>query len=139
MAIGMNMAPADSESPRILISVELDSLKWEVPGYQAMVKKVFFSSLLTGGLGGLAYASTKTHVHGDCSIRVTYSISGVKFHEAKYEFKHVETMAKLKCDTRETRVRVVSAALSNVIGQAIADLSTDQFRAALDSGTAGGD
>jgi hypothetical protein len=100
----------------------LGKLEWLVPGYQAMLKKVFATSFLTGGIGGLAYGSTSTPVEGHASLQIAVSREGREILQREYIGTHQETTVKLKCDTMETKSRVAGSALSAAIDKLLADL-----------------
>lgn len=108
----------------------LVKLEWFVPGYQAMLKKVFATSFLTGGLGGLAYGSTSTPVEGHASLKIAVLRGGREVLNREYVGMHQETIAKLKCDTMETKARVAGSALSDAVDKLLADLDAVSTSAA---------
>jgi hypothetical protein len=103
---------------------ELTKLEWFVPGYDAMLKKVFVASFLTGGLGGVAYGSTETPVQGNVTIKLTALKSGQELLSREYVGIHEEKMAKLKCDVMTTKSRMAGLALSHAVEKFIRDLDS---------------
>ncbi|MBI5382197.1 MAG: hypothetical protein HZA31_09890 [Opitutae bacterium] len=102
---------------RWLIEGELQDLSWAVPNHGAIVKTAFWTSFLTGGIGGLAYGATETPVFGRAKllIRVVDRTSGKALVSEVLESVYEERMAKLKCDTPNTRGRVMTMALKQVL------------------------
>ena len=118
-----NIAKITSESSVPLsIEVTLKKLEWFVPGYQAMLKKVFATSFLTGGLGGVAYGSTSTPVIGYATFHVRVRHGATELLDREYVGEHTESMAKLKCDSMQTKSRMVSVALGKAIDAMVQDL-----------------
>lgn len=105
---------------RIGIAVELLDLSWAVPNHDRMMKTAFWTSFLTGGIGGLAYGSTETPVLGHASIhfKVSDQTTGRALFDDTVEAVHQEKMAKLKCDTLETRANIMAAALKDALTKA---------------------
>lgn len=104
------------------ISVSMNKLEWFVPGYKAMIKKAFATSFLTGGLGGLAYGSTDTEVHGLCELTITVKWNGEALLTKTYSDAHIEKMAKLKCDSMQTKSRMAAISVSHVVDAFLPDL-----------------
>ena len=113
--------PTPAAAP-IAIDLELKDLSWTVPNHKAMVKTAFWTSLLTGGLGGLAYGSTETPVFGHAVlvVKITERASGRVLFSDKIETLHEEKMAKLKSDSLETRARMMAAAMKTTLTKATA-------------------
>jgi hypothetical protein len=103
---------------------ELTKLEWFVPGYDAMLKKVFVASFLTGGLGGVAYGSTETPVRGNVMIKLKALKSGRELLNREYAGVHEEKMAKLKCDVMATKSRMAGFALSDAVEKFVKDLDS---------------
>jgi hypothetical protein len=102
------------------IDLELKDLSWAVPNHEGIVKTAFWTSFLTGGLGGLAYGSTDTLVFGRAviALKVTERAGGQVIFNETVDAMQEEKIAKLKCDTLETRSRVMAVALKKVLTKA---------------------
>lgn len=102
------------------IEADLNELSWAVPNHEKMMKTAFWTSFLTGGLGGLAYGSTDTPVYGHASIKLklTERSTGRVLLDENFDALHEERTAKLKCDSLETRARVMAAALKAALVKA---------------------
>ena len=111
------------------IQCKLTRLDWVVPDYKAMLKKVFATSFLTGGIGGLAYGSTSTPVQGNAVLRLRVVKAGQEVFTHEYIGFSEEKLAKLKCDTMETKSRVAGAALSDAIEKFLKDMDQPPFTA----------
>lgn len=96
-------------------------LDWFVPNYQSMLKKAFATSFLTGGIGGIAYGSTSTPVQGNAVIKVTVTRAGAELLSREYAGLHEESLAKLKCDTLETKSRVAGLAVADAVDKFLKD------------------
>jgi len=103
---------------------ELTRLDWFVPGYDAMLKKALVSSILTGGLGGIAYGSTETPVQGNAVLRIRLMQSGQEVLNREYVGFYEERIKKLNCDTIETKSRVAGLALSDAVEKLVKDLDS---------------
>jgi hypothetical protein len=104
------------------INGALVRLDWFVPAYQAMLKKVFATSLLTGGIGGVAYGSTSTPVLGHATVKITVLRSGSELFSREYAGLHEESLAKLRCDTLETKSRVAGLAVADAVDKFLKDV-----------------
>lgn len=106
-----------------VIEPTLQILKWEVPGYESMVNKVFIVSLFTGGLGGMIYGSTDIEVKGKAAMhfRVTNTANN-SIWEKSYESSYQEQKAKMVCDTPETKVRITRESLDKIFQSLDSDL-----------------
>lgn len=115
------------------ISGTLHTLSWEIPNYNAMVRNAFTVSMLTGGIGGIAYGSTTTPVFGNIDIEYTVkdSISGITVFTNRYTVKHEEKRKKLSSDTPLAKAEITSQALSKSIQMFAQDLS--QFYLAVET------
>jgi hypothetical protein len=104
----------------LVIDLALKDVSWAVPNHEKMVKTAFWTSLLTGGLGGLAYGSTDTPVFGHAAlvVKVTERSSGRVLFNETVETLHEEKMAKLKSDTLGARSQVMAAALKGTLVKA---------------------
>jgi len=119
---GMLLKGSNSDAS-YTINGELKKLSWEVPGHEGKVKAAFTVSLLTGGLGGLAYGSTKTPVYGEIELKLSVTRNdGSTLLEKTYSGKSEEKMALLKSDTPNTMSMVVGKSLNIVIKEFIEDL-----------------
>jgi hypothetical protein len=100
-----------------VIEMELRDVSWAVPNHDKMAKTAFWTSFLTGGLGGLAYGSTGTPVYGHAAIgvKLTDRATGKVFFDETLDAVYEEKIAKLKCDTPTTQSRVMAAALKSAI------------------------
>jgi hypothetical protein len=114
---------SDGAGTHFLIRAEIVKLQWFVPGYEAMLKKVFVTSFLTGGLGGVAYGSTETEVHGICELVIKVDANGRQVLCSSYAEQHIEKMVKLKCDTMDTKSRVAGIAVSRALDKALPEIS----------------
>ncbi len=112
----------DGVGTKITITGELTKLEWLVPGYQAMLKKVFVASFLTGGLGGVAYGSTETPVVGNVALKIRVSLDGSEILVREIVGTHEEKMAKLKCDTMTTKSTVTGLALSDAVEKIVREI-----------------
>jgi len=108
--------------PNLEITGVLDQLEWNVPDYDAMRGKAFAVSFLTGGIGGLAYGSTGTPVRGIVRMRVSFARSGTFIMKGEYAGFYEEKLAKLKCDTMETKARIVGFAVSDAVEKLVKDV-----------------
>lgn len=106
-------AQAAQPAAPLTIEVELRDLSWAVPNHKAMIQTAFWTSFLTGGLGGLAYGSTDTPVFGHAALvlKITDRATGKVLFNETLDVVHEEKMAKLKCDTPTTKAKVMAAAL----------------------------
>lgn len=104
----------------VLIEASLGELSWMVPNHSRMVKTAFWTSFLTGGLGGLAYGATETPVFGHAAIhlKLTDRATAKVLLDQSFDAVHEEHIAKLKSDTLETRTRVMGAALKATLVKA---------------------
>jgi hypothetical protein len=114
------------ENPDIdlVMYTSLKELVWEVPDYDRKVGTVFVLSFLTGGLGGVAYGSTKTDVYGNARIKITVirTETGEKLIDKEYVGHIEERMALLKCDTPNTKARIVGLSVKSIMKQFKGDL-----------------
>jgi hypothetical protein len=99
------------------IEADLHEMSWSVPNYKSMVQTAFVASFLTGGLGGLAYGSTETPVvgHAVVALKIIEQPTGRVILDRTFEGTEEEHMAKLKCDTLQTRAHVMAAALKKAL------------------------
>lgn len=104
------------------VQCKLTRLDWFVPGYKAMLRTAFATSFLTGGIGGLAYGSTSTPVQGNAVLQLRITESGKEVLNREYVGFHEEKVAKLKCDTMDTKSRVAGLALSDAIEKFLKDV-----------------
>lgn len=109
----------------VLITPSLLKMNWHVPGYEAMQGNAFVVSALTGGLGGIIYGSTKTDVLGNTKLHVIVQNSETNetLLDQVYEGSYEEKLAKLSCDTPETKSRVVEKSLKLAIEKFKKDLT----------------
>jgi hypothetical protein len=109
----------------IHIAADLREMSWAVPNHSKMVKTAFWTSFLTGGIGGLAYGSTDTPVFGRAVVhlKLTEPSTGRVVLDQAFDAVHEERMAKLKCDLPQTRARMMAAALKAALVKATAALS----------------
>ena len=116
---GLFQAPKANTQAAMHIDVRLNDLSWAVPNHDSMMKTAFWTSFLTGGLGGLAYGSTDTPVFGRASLnlRITERATGKVYFDDKIEVVHQEKMAKLKCDTPKTQAHMIAAALADAMAK----------------------
>ena len=111
----------NNPAARYTIDVTVNDVSWAVPNHSGMVRTVFWTSFLTGGLGGVAYGSTSTPVFGraEFALRIIDRESGSVVLAQSFEGLHEEHTAKLKCDTMETRARVMAEAWKLAVAKAI--------------------
>jgi hypothetical protein len=109
-----------------LIKPSLVRLEWEVPDYDNLVGTTFVVSLLTGGIGGLVYASTSTDVFGYVDLEIElYDLSTENLLTKKiYKGLIKQNMAKLSSDTPETKATIIGLAAQSAINQFKEDLLT---------------
>lgn len=115
---------ANSFGQQYTITGSLYQLEWEIPDYEAMIRKVFAASLLTGGLGGAAYGTTSTQVFS--RIDIEYDVrdpSGSTIFTKRYKIEHEEIRKKLDSDTPGAKSEIASQALSKSINLFLTDLS----------------
>lgn len=117
---GSNAAPAE-----LLVKTELQRLDWEVPAYNTILGMTFVTSVFTGGIGGLIYLSTSTDVNAVAVVRFELSeVNGGKVVASQaVTGRHTERMAKMSCDTHETKARVVALAFQDAVAQWKAELA----------------
>lgn len=110
----------ETNAPAIDIEADLHEMSWMVPNHKGMVQTAFWTSFLTGGLGGLAYGSTDTPVYGHAvvKLKLTEHATGHTILDQAFEGREEEHMAKLKCDTPNTRSQVMAAALKKALSGA---------------------
>jgi len=99
-------------------------MKWEVPNYESIVRNAFVVSLLTGGVGGVMYGSSNTDVFGHARMQllVKDQRTNVVLIEKEYIGVVKENMIKFQCDTAETKARMVSLAVKDLIEKVKLDL-----------------
>ena len=109
----------------MILNGELHRFAWEVPNYKRIVGTAAAVSFATGGIGGLAYGSTSTDVHGHVRVRfvVKKKESEVAALDKEYEATVTEKKAKLNSDLPKTRRAIVARALKDVMEQFKADLA----------------
>lgn len=112
-------SPTDDGNITADINIEpsLVEMRWEVPNYDDILNKAFLTSMLTGGIGGAIYGSTKTDVYGDTSLYikiVQYPTEEIII-EKQYDGHCEEKVAKLSCDTPETKARMVGLSLEKAL------------------------
>lgn len=111
------------------IQTVLKDLRWEVPNYNRTVGTTFAISLLTGGIGGIAYGSTGIDVLGHAKMQFTLTDSKKKLLlDREYDATFTERKAKLNCDTPDTYREVAAGALKNVIEKLTVDLRELQLQ-----------
>ncbi len=124
---------SDEPDAEFFIEPTMYKLEWMVPGHDAMVTKAFVTSMLTGGVGGVIYGSTKTDVFGETNLhlKITEAKTGNVLLEKNYTGKHQEKMAKISCDTPGTRTMMVGKSLKfaveeikNDLGELLGDQNT---------------
>lgn len=110
-------ASGETPNPSLVVTLELRELSWAVPNHAGMVKTAFWTSFLTGGIGGIAYGSTDTPVFGRAvvAVKLTEPGTGRIVLDQAFDALHEEHTIKLKCDSLETRARVMAAALKAVL------------------------
>ena len=113
-------------APDYLVEIYLHEITWAVPNHKGMVKTAFWTSFLTGGVGGLIYGSTDTPVFGHVSVdlKIKESSTNTIVLEESLEGLHEEKIAKLKSDTLTTKARVIAMALKNALVKASRRIST---------------
>ena len=112
------------QSGGLLLQTSLNELAWEVPNYKSIVGTAFTVSLLTGGIGGMAYGSTETDVYGHAKVRFILSQEGSPeiLLDREYSANSKARKAKLNCDTPATYREMAAKALRDVYNQFKADL-----------------
>lgn len=123
---------ADQQAPDngFLLEANLLELNWDIPNHGQMEGTAFGLSLLTGGVGGIIYGSTKTTVYGHAQIAFKFSnlASNHIILEKQYSGEATNVVAKFNCDTPATGRRIAGEAVKVIIDQFKHDLS----RALLD-------
>ncbi len=91
----------------------LEEMKWEVPNYDRILATAFVTSLLTGGVGGVIYGSTKVDVYGDTTlkIKIIEQDTGKILIDKDYKAHIKERKAKLSCDTSTTKSEICGKSL----------------------------
>lgn len=107
-----------------LLEPSLVDLRWEVPNYNSKLATAFTVSLLTGGIGGLAYGSTGTEVLGHATVHVKLTDVRQKqiILERDYQASSKDKRSKFNCDTPTTYREMAAAALKEVIDELKNDL-----------------
>jgi uncharacterized protein YceK len=102
----------------------LNKLEWEVPNYDRMVGTTFVLSIFTGGIGGVAYASTQTDVIGRAKMRFIVSRKDQSdiLLDREYCGTVTERKAKLSCDFPSTYREVAAMAFRQVFDQFKTDM-----------------
>ncbi len=109
----------------IYVSAKLLEMDWKVPNYDAMIGKAFGLSVLTGGIGGMIYGSTETDVYDDARIRI--KVIDLRLQKTLLDKEYIghaeEKMKKLKCDTPNTKARMIGNAIEIVMASFKEDLA----------------
>jgi len=108
-----------------LLEASLLQLDWEIPKHDQMVGTAFGVSLLTGGVGGIIYGSTKTTIFGRAQIafKVSNPVNNRIILEKQYSSEVSERVAKLNCDTPAAGRRLAGLAVKAVMDQFKQDLN----------------
>lgn len=120
----ISISKADEENGAdIMVEPSLAKLEWVVPNYDELVGKAFAVSVLTGGIGGAIYGSTDVDVYGNTSlhVKVMEISNGKVLLEKTYDGHCEEKMIKFKCDTPETKAKMIGTSLK----QSIEAMKTD--------------
>jgi hypothetical protein len=107
------------------LGVIVEDVSWAVPHYERMLQTAFWTSFLTGGVGGVAYGSTNTPVFGRAAFTLTATRATdhrVVF-QKRVEALHEEKMAKFSSDTLNTRLHMTSTALKKAMEQLRTDMT----------------
>jgi hypothetical protein len=81
-------------------------------------------SILTGGLGGLAYGSGTTDLNGNAKLRIVIKDgnTGENLLDKEYGSQATEQMSRFKTDSREERAKIIGKAVKQLITEFKADL-----------------
>ena len=109
---------------RYLLEPSLVDLRWEVPDYKRKVGTAFTISLLTGGIGGVAYGASGTDVLGHATLRVKLTDTQQKqvVLERQYQATAKDNRSKFGCDTPDTYRDMAARALKQVVEDLKKDL-----------------
>jgi hypothetical protein len=116
----LEIRPVSTARPAAVeLGIVLEDVSWAVPNYERMVQTAFWTSFLTGGIGGVAYGSTETPVYGRAalSLRATRLADQAVIFEHRAEAVHEEKKAKFSSDTLETRLHMSATALNLAMAQ----------------------
>ena len=115
----------DSSDTDITIEPSLTRMEWKVPNYGQMQGKAFAAGAFTGLVGGMIYGSTKTDVYGDTSlyVKIVENDTGKIIIDKEYEGHCEEKMAKLNCDSTETKAKMVGNSLKKALEALKVDLN----------------
>lgn len=116
---------------------QLSKMQWLVPDYDEMLGKTFIISILTGGIGGIAYGSGETDVIGEMHLKLEMIDIESKqvIHDKTYVGHFSQKMKKLNCDSPETKATVIGKSLKNAMKNMSSDLHdvfTDNFITGLE-------
>ncbi|NJD55320.1 MAG: hypothetical protein FIA94_02825 [Nitrospirae bacterium] len=102
----------------------IKELVWEIPNRSEQEAKMMAISILTGGLGGLAYGSGTTDLNGNARLRIVIKDGGTgeNLLDKEYKSQSTETMTRFKTDSREERAKIIGKAVKQVMTEFKADL-----------------
>ncbi len=118
---------SDATPAEFELGVVVEDASWMVPNYDRILKTAFWTSFMTGGIGGVAYGSSSTPVFGRAALSVTATRTSDRtiVFQQRVEAIHEEKMAKLSSDTLTTRLRMISIALKRTMEQLSAKMRED--------------
>jgi hypothetical protein len=116
----------NAEKVDLVMRSAIKELRWEIPGYDALVSRMFIVSLLTGGIGGLIYGSTSTDVYGHSRLRISLvdEKDGKVYLDKEYTGDSKQSMAKLKSDIPSTKALLIGESLQQAMEQFRKDLNS---------------
>lgn len=120
----VELKPNASTNSQYDLQCTLHCLEWEVPDYKHKVRTAFTVSLLTGGIGGVAYGSTSTEVYGRAKMRFVVSEKNRNevLLDREYSGAATERKSKFNCDTATTYREMAAKAFQQAFEQFKADL-----------------
>lgn len=109
---------------QMILQPSVQELAWEIPNLKEQERKALVISILTGGIGGLAYGSGSTDFYGKAKLRIVLQDKETRkiLLDKEYFSRAEEKMARLKTDSAEERARIIGKAVKHAIDQLKVDL-----------------
>lgn len=117
-------APEVCKEMDLIMHSCLTNMAWEVPDYEEIQTTSFLVGFAFGLAGGVVYGMTKTDVYGNANLKITVFRQNTrdKLIDKDYVARVKERMAKLNCDSFETRSTMAGKAIKSVMDQFKEDL-----------------
>jgi hypothetical protein len=109
---------------QMVLRTSLKELAWEIPNPKEQENKMLVISILTGGIGGLAYGSGSTEIYGKAKLKVVLEDRETKriLLDKEYFSRAEERMARFKTDSAEERARIIGKAFKQLMDELKVDL-----------------